>query len=122
MVTLLQLTLFLEDTSLDQFEGQKYGTLLLQCGRVRRHRARCDTSNVCMVSSARHVEHRPCLTWPKHLSSRQHLSVAPGASVPLTVTKVAHTHRCDDSQVWEVAAPCTGVVAEKHITRMEVSS
>lgn len=30
-------------------------------------------------------------------------------------------HRCDDSQVWQVAAPCTGVVAQQHIAGVEIS-
>lgn len=30
-------------------------------------------------------------------------------------------HRSDDSQVWQVAAPCAGVVAQQHIARVEVS-
>lgn len=63
----LPLTLLLEDSSLDEFERQKDGALLLQCGGVGRHGARRDAPNVRMVPTACHVEHRPSLTRPKHL-------------------------------------------------------
>lgn len=62
------LTLLLEDSPLDQFERQKDSTLLLQCGGVGGHGARCDAPNVCMMPTASHVEHRPSLTRPKHLA------------------------------------------------------
>lgn len=48
--------------------------------------------------------------------------MAPEASVPLTLVKVGLPHRCDDSQVGKMAAPCTGMVTEHYITRMEVGS
>lgn len=87
--------LLLEDAPLDEFEGQEDSALLLQRGGVGGHGARCDAPDVRVVPAAGHVEHRPHLTRPKH--------------------------RSDDGQVWQVAAPCAGVVAQQHIARVEVS-
>lgn len=71
----LLLTLLLEDAPLDEFERQKDSTLLLQRGGVGGHGAWCDAPNVRVMPAASHIEHRPCLTWPKHLgvkSNSQH--------------------------------------------------
>lgn len=68
----LPLTLLLEDAPLDEFEGQKDGALLLQCGGVGGHGAWCDAPDVCVVPAAGHVEHRPRLTRPKHLGVESH--------------------------------------------------
>lgn len=62
------LTLLLEDSPLDEFERQKDSALLLQRGGVGGHGAWCDAPDVCMMPAASHIEHRPSLTWPKHLA------------------------------------------------------
>ena len=68
------LTLFLEDSPLHKFKGQEDRALLLQAGGVGGHGAWCDAPNVCMVPTAGHIEHRPCLTRPKHLGVRTTVS------------------------------------------------